>query len=687
MGGASKCLMLLSTPFPLQSPHPSLLPRVGSHSSQPLSISLSVARFSASLRLPSVGSQALYGNPLRSAGKAHGESASVGDEAGESPGKWPEWRKMVERVTVGGYVGRQGPPASPEDDEDSFSICGEIPEEFTKAARACLLFARERPDLLRSLPRRDVEVLVENGSPFLFKNGVNSVRRMKQFIDGNGSNALGAGQALTVDVMRYLLSYAYDSHHRAGAGGEDRNPRELAEASARSLLLELAEINGDVQEAGQTTLRYEPSPDPRGERVEMKRGDWISPKCSFMNFSRNMYCLHCREDRPRRQLTGREWECPQCEFFNHGRNVSCLRCDHKRPEELSTLEGRLRDGRNGGSTASKDAMGEQESENVSESAISRRLDRILGRSSPTTEAATGSGSSSPGRRDSGYAPFVPLPADMFRKTPRRLKRFPPPARSIGSQMLGLGSPMDPQSPRPQHPSEGWPETGDGDGFPEIMPIRKGENRFVVSKKKDRSLTSPQYKRKVAMEQAGSPNFVPFVPFPPGYFARKDEKPSVEDSDGSSVADSNGGSEGAVPSGANSFAQQEDDSWSDDDGGGFSGGSPAEEAVEKSLEGSAVTEPDPLDMSEEAKAQRWFRRVAQITDISELSKIPDEDFPEIMPMRKGINRFVVSKRKTPLERRLTSPQYRRNLPVVSSEEDSTREYPSWEEKENNNYNDL
>lgn len=80
----------------------------------------------------------------------------------------------------------------------------------------------------------------------------------------------------------------------------------------------------------------------------------------------------------------------------------------------------------------------------------------------------------------------------------------------------------------------------------------------------------------------------------------------------------------------------------------------------------MKDPDPLDMSEEAKAERWFKRAAQIKDISELANIPDEDFPEIMPMRKGVNRFVVSKRKTPLERRLTSPQYRRNLPIVSSE---------------------
>ncbi|GKC19719.1 hypothetical protein Tco_1021869 [Tanacetum coccineum] len=87
---------------------------------------------------------------------------------------------------------------------------------------------------------------------------------------------------------------------------------------------------------------------------------------------------------------------------------------------------------------------------------------------------------------------------------------------------------------------------------------------------------------------------------------------------------------------------------------------------KSLEGSAVTETDPLDMSEEAKAERWFKRVAQIKDISELSQIPDEDFPSIMPMRKGVNWFVVSKRKTPLERRLTSPQYRKNLRIISSD---------------------
>jgi len=244
-------------------------------------------------------------------------------------------------------------------------------------------------------------------------------------------------------------------------------------------------------------------------------------------------------------------------------------------------------------------------------------------------------------------------------------------------------------------------------FPEIMPMRKGENRFVVSKKKDRSLTTPAYKRQAAMEQASKTNFVPFVPFPPDYFAKKD-KPHADgtdsmdrSTDGTSsisevaekapeISDDVRAQPGLSPKSSEQSSNNNDVgsmSWAGTSGnsrqsfnqdhvpnltGSSSPGTASDnqsgkaEWTGKSLEGSAVKEPDPLDMSEEAKAERWFRRVAQIKDISELSQIPDEDFPSIMPMRKGVNRFVVSKRKTPLERRLTSQQYRRNLPTVSSD---------------------
>lgn len=224
-----------------------------------------------------------------------------------------------------------------------------------------------------------------------------------------------------------------------------------------------------------------------------------------------------------------------------------------------------------------------------------------------------------------------------------------------------------------HDVKDLPSAVSDEDFPEIMPIRQGENRFVVSKKKDRSLTSPKYKRQVAIDQANSTNFVPFVPFPPGYFAKKDTEQingpdspaqAINENDQRSTSSVNAseivaGNQSQVPrmhnqsinSTSSELAKNENvrSSWTG-----------------TSLEGSAVKETDPLDMSEEAKAERWFKRVAQIKDISELSQIPDEDFPSIMPMRKGVNRFVVSKRKTPLERRLTSQQYRRNLPIVSTD---------------------
>lgn len=428
------------------------------------------------------------------------------------------------------------------------------------------------------------------------------------------------------------------------------------------------------------------------------------------------------------------------------------------------------------------------SDKPSESSINKTLDRILGRTSPAAgEADTGARNKfnstditqTIAKSDPGYVPFVPLPPDMFSK-PQNLnnevQQIEDPASMKGT------APSDPMSKsftnstesgnynEPPDSTERWSkkvaESGNvtdlesaipDDDFPEIMPMRKGENRFVVSKKKDRSLTSPQYKRRLAMEQANKSDFVPFVPFPPGYFAKKDKQPEAAHAsspNNEAVSEMNtpgekaqdmpgktedrmgafnwGSREGASQQPASTtYSQSYNTPFSGNESSGispmsstsdnrtyaqshntlFSGNNWNESRVDnskgswnsitsqesskcndstaklgstqgpeklqattqdwksfsgKSLEGSAVTEPDPLDMSEEAKTARWFRRAAQIKNISELSEIPDEDFPEIMPMRKGVNRFVVSKRKTPLERRLTSPQYRRNLPIVSSE---------------------
>lgn len=411
--------------------------------------------------------------------------------------------------------------------------------------------------------------------------------------------------------------------------------------------------------------------------------------------------------------------------------------------------------------------------------IRKSLDQILGGSPPVSgmdvqdiapeqKAQVDSSASSrssasefrqPEESTSAHVPFVPLPADMFSKQNQNLKTqagkdalkknsalvsspVSPESSNSGDSIDFAGKPpeshtenckkveaLDERSERwfqrvaELHDVKDLPGAISDEDFPEIMPMRKGENRFVVNKKKDRSLTSPSYKRQVALEQGSNSNFVPFVPFPPGYFARKDGQEAVgEHSDGlkiaekfpekpdnvrPKIAESNSAQETANQasnsrqespnfskvgqnSGQNTFnseyirVETQDSGYSSKKNTSQSmiSGKNSQQMVENqndnqggwtraSLEGSAVKqpEPDPLDMSEEAKAERWFRRVAQIKDISELSQIPDEDFPSIMPMRKGVNRFVISKRKTPLERRLTSPQYRRNLPTVSSDSEN------------------
>ncbi|KAL8095105.1 zinc finger protein VAR3, chloroplastic [Apium graveolens] len=795
---------------------------------------------------------------------------------------WPEWSYFVN--TLYSFVGNE-PQGIVSD--DLFVSNENLSQEFVHLAASCLAFARNRPQALGLLSRKDIEVVVQNGTPFLFQSAIDTSRRMRAFLSSSRTTVLETDKAQTVDLMKYILSYA--SNPSVSLEKTDYSV-ELVESSVRNLLSDLAKV------------------------IKMKTGDWICPRCSFMNFARNVKCLECEEVRPRRQLTGREWECPRCYFSNFGRNAMCLKCDCKRPGEASLptvssssglgyndgdfankrhidsklaaneekaqrwfnkvsqsdnssdlssaaadedfpeimpirkgenrfvvstrktpLERRLANSQNQRNVANEVPSEGIDLQNVGsktnlDTSFSRRLDQIITRTPTISEAGNRtsgqntetvrsntprSGSLQDGLSkgsNSGYVPFVPLPADMFAKKTESSSSENVGAesfKSVSSEAYNSEAgtvPIRDLSPKPAEPfqvsenpesttenenkekesadeSNGWfkrvaelhkaPNSSSAisdDDFPDIMPMRKGENKFVVSKKKDRSLTSPVYKRQMAMEQANNNTFVPFVPFPPDYFAKKNkqqpddmtvdskeasgmnpvksddsrqgyvninQESSKEDQQNSSAVVSGAqgsgyqsqsspgshalknerwststysgkdetsntgplstadttrtmfGSQRSVAANASSrYAEKENVSRSEGPNTGSSSqyfsstqssrnvaGSttPSAEAQKfnsgwsgKSLEGSAVKETDPLDMSEEAKAERWFRRVAQIKDSSELSQIPDEDFPSIMPMRKGVNRFVVSKRKTPLERRLTSPQYRRNLPVVSSD---------------------
>ncbi|BAF06528.1 zinc finger protein VAR3, chloroplastic [Oryza sativa Japonica Group] len=944
MGGASKLLSsLLLTSSPLR-----LRPSAGAFA---LFLSPPASRRHLLLSSPA---------PLRtlstaSASAAAGGASSDSYSSGSCHSPFPEWSRLVDRLSAAGYGARAPSPA---DELDLDPECG-LSSDAEAAVSSFLAFARDRPDLLRSLPRKDVEVLVANAAPALFKDGEASELRLRQYLAGEGSDVTQSERAETIDIVRYLLSYAY------GSPVSYLKDKELTDSAVRNILAEFVSFSGFPQTSSyaESTARQNTlGSRPPGQNIEMKRGDWICTRCSFMNFARNARCLECNEHRPKKMLTGGEWECPQCVYYNYGRNMSCLRCSCKRPGTIppnpagagldgvaqflntsivgkSEIERKLaendqkaerwlnkvsqlddsadlsslaadedfpeimpiRKGVNKFVVSTRKTPLERRLANAqyssnnspqdgsSDSKISKTLDRILGRSTSTSvqnnQSGDGDVNTSSNKTTSNLGgidpvPFVPLSADQFAK-PQNSFGDGQSDTQISTEADSMAkSQMDSMERRDDKRSfdttEEWskkvaelsnvkdfPSAISDQDFPEIMPMRKGENRFVISKKKDRSLTSPQYKRRSVLEHADNSNFIPFVPFPPDYFAKKN-KPVENSSDagivpegppsaeklpetkyssgnlgnfqnssqvmGSQAANNmnnenrngnyphqnlstsgygygesityqhqpqsqgmvgrsggasetgtrnannnqgsfsesrdrstyNRGSHSAQPpyksgygnnnnawssnnNGSNNawsstrdydnggrsdnnpyynsstwssnstysnnaawssnssynsnsawssnssynsnsaWSNNSNNSWSGSysDNGGTGSGSSASRPNQtagyssygesanrgytgKSLEGSAVKDPDPLDMSEEAKAERWFRRAAQIKDISELANIPDEDFPEIMPMRKGVNRFVVSKRKTPLERRLTSPQYRRNLPIVSSE---------------------
>ncbi|KAL0383303.1 UNVERIFIED_CONTAM: Zinc finger protein VAR3, chloroplastic [Sesamum calycinum] len=310
MGGAARFMTLLRVPFPPFQPSVFLLRRrLFVLSSSPVSIftlsSLSKTKSHAPQSLNSFHSQ-----PGNNAYLFH-SSAIQNQQQHDHP--WPEWRHFLQILSNG--QGLHFPADNGILPEDAFVVYEELSHDFVRSAASCLAFARARPDLLRLLSRRDIEAVVSNGTPFLFKSAIETARRMKAFLGTDGDYVSEFDKANTVDLMKYVLSYA--SNPTLSSERNGLYSRELVNSSIRNLLHELGTVScGDP--AGyvpasdhQLSVRQRVIPRPLGRNIEMKRGDWICLKCNFMNFARNMKCLECEEPRPKKQLTGGEWECPQ----------------------------------------------------------------------------------------------------------------------------------------------------------------------------------------------------------------------------------------------------------------------------------------------------------------------------------------------------------------------------------------
>ncbi|XVE91955.1 hypothetical protein REPUB_Repub01dG0055900 [Reevesia pubescens] len=301
---------------------------------------------------------------------------------------WQEWVDLMECLLKRGYFDGDGNPFR--NDELAF-------KEANTIRTACLNFARDRFSLLRYFSRKDIQVIAGCGCPSLDRKVVNSGKRLRAYVGidegnvcsscnlrGNCDRAYVKARedegGRTVDVMRILLTYGLDSI----TGSVENKPcqNKFVKESVRRLLKEMVDYSNresDMPNAapsrGDASLQDHSS--SQGDtKVPMKQGDWLCPKCNFLNFARNIKCLRCddlyeerlrqlREDQdhlplkkgdwicercnflnfakntkclqckenpPKRHLNPGEWECESCNYINFRRNMICLKCDHKRPK-------------------------------------------------------------------------------------------------------------------------------------------------------------------------------------------------------------------------------------------------------------------------------------------------------------------------------------------------------------------
>ncbi|KAH7683460.1 Ran binding protein zinc finger-like protein [Dioscorea alata] len=270
---------------------------------------------------------------------------------------WPEWVAMMERLLSNGYLNRR-------DCMDSNRI-----------RTACLDFARDRVNLIRYFSRRDIQVIVGCGCPSLDRKVVNSGKRLRAHVgieEGNvcsscnlrGNcerayvNALVDEAGRTIDVMRILLTYALNE--TTGSVENQACLKKNIKESSRKLLSEMLEFS--EKEQGSVTSevtsgrplsqlhKFGVHQMPKSQmNVPMKQGDWICPRCNFLNFAKNIKCLRCdglfqerlkklHEDSDHLPLKKGDWICTKCNFFNFAKNTRCLQC-HEKPPKRDLIPG------------------------------------------------------------------------------------------------------------------------------------------------------------------------------------------------------------------------------------------------------------------------------------------------------------------------------------------------------------
>ncbi|XP_047149936.1 uncharacterized protein LOC124822029 [Vigna umbellata] len=288
---------------------------------------------------------------------------------------WPEWIQLMEMLVHQNYFDHRRM------DEDKMVLDSgfnppvvaegfDFTKDFKSVHMACLNHGRDRFDILRSLSRKDIQVLVGYGCPTMDRKVVFSAKLLRKHAHLDEGDVCSScslrnsceraylltnkeDEARTLDVMRLLLTFGFDP-----VDGSVINKSLLKQKSVktvvRKLLHEVVKLSSvpidpnlppPVIKKPPPKVKQPPPPPKRRigrDDVEMKKGDWLCPKCEFMNFAKNTACLQCDAKRPKRQLLPGEWECTECNFLNYRRNMVCFHCECKRPPD-EFLENKMQD--------------------------------------------------------------------------------------------------------------------------------------------------------------------------------------------------------------------------------------------------------------------------------------------------------------------------------------------------------
>ncbi|CAN6303800.1 unnamed protein product [Urochloa humidicola] len=315
------------------------------------------------------------------------DTAVAADSSGHP---WPEWGEFLDKLRAKGYFDQafaasgvsagegaagDGEAAAADngvvaaaaadsavDSKDTYPF-----RDLNRVKNACLKFARDRYDLLRSLPKQDMQTIVKYGCPNTNRKPVNSAKRLREFLQVEEKEAckdcklqqscdrafvtpMAENEVRTVDVMRILLDYAIDTKSLSG----QKPVNESVQESARKLLSEFIMLSDTTIDPScpkpvfQTSSNQQSSTKAKARgsvgrgrettAAEMKMGDWLCTNCNFLNFARNRSCLECKADGPKKveaattEMKKGDWICPQCHFMNFTRNKICFKCEEPRPK-------------------------------------------------------------------------------------------------------------------------------------------------------------------------------------------------------------------------------------------------------------------------------------------------------------------------------------------------------------------